>query len=231
MELDKENKNDIWTQAGEQEIWELQCLNSFRSIGFKGAPLGHKTIPIFFVCDDVRISCEPGGRPSQACPSHCPRISPQVQASALETIANLAFPQKWAFPDSSHWVNWNENVQFSNAVILPHHLWSQPTRLQMSNADRITTHLVKQLLHPLSPLASHKRGGKQTTSSHESYMLLGDSNTPGDEECPSASCAGPDLVLQEILLPMCRITSMHWGICQLLAKPVNLSQTKLLLRS
>ena len=102
MELDKENKNDIWTQAGEQEIWELQCLNSFRSIGFKGAPLGHKTIPIFFVCDDVRISCEPGGRPSQACPSHCPRISPQAQASALETIANLAFPQKWAFPDSSH---------------------------------------------------------------------------------------------------------------------------------
>ena len=48
MEFDKENKNDFWAQAERLEIWELQSLQSFRSIGKKKLPRGYKMIPIFF---------------------------------------------------------------------------------------------------------------------------------------------------------------------------------------
>ena len=50
--IDKENKNDFWAQAERLEIWELQSLQSFRSIGKKRPPRGCKMIPIFFVCGD-----------------------------------------------------------------------------------------------------------------------------------------------------------------------------------
>ena len=51
MEFDKENKNDFWAQAERLEIWELQSLQSFRSIGKKKLPRGYKMIPIFFAYD------------------------------------------------------------------------------------------------------------------------------------------------------------------------------------
>ena len=52
MDFDKENGNDFWAQAEELEAWELQSLNSFRSIGKnRKPPRGYKTIPIFFVYD------------------------------------------------------------------------------------------------------------------------------------------------------------------------------------
>ena len=38
MQFDEENKNDFWVQAERLEIWELQSLNSFRSIGKKSPP-------------------------------------------------------------------------------------------------------------------------------------------------------------------------------------------------
>ena len=52
MDFDKENGNDFWAQAEELEAWELQSLNSFRSIGKnRKPPRGCKTVPTFFVCD------------------------------------------------------------------------------------------------------------------------------------------------------------------------------------
>ena len=52
MKLDDENDNDHWAAAEELEIWELNSLTAFKSIG-KGtkAPDGYRTIPVFFVQD------------------------------------------------------------------------------------------------------------------------------------------------------------------------------------
>ena len=49
--FDKENGNDCWAQAERLEVWELQSLNSFKSIGRNKPPRGCKVIPIFFAHD------------------------------------------------------------------------------------------------------------------------------------------------------------------------------------
>ena len=50
MKIDDENQNNHWSAAEKLEIWELNSLTAFRSIG-KGAkaPKGYRTIPVFFV--------------------------------------------------------------------------------------------------------------------------------------------------------------------------------------